>query len=41
MVNLSKPTITELYQNMNIKTGHGIKKKRLAEEIKEIALWNI
>jgi hypothetical protein len=38
-----KPTITELYPNMNIKTGPWHKeKKRLAEEIKEITLvWNI
>jgi len=38
-----KPTIHELYPNMNIKTGPWIKeKKRLAEEIKEITLvWNI
>ena len=38
-----KPTITELYPNMNIKTGSWIKeKKRLAEEIREITLvWNI
>lgn len=38
-----KPTITELYPNMNIKTGPWIKEKcRLAEEIKEITLvWNI
>jgi len=38
-----KPTITELYPNMNIKTGSWTKeKKRLAEEIKEITLvWNI
>ena len=38
-----KPTITELYPNMNIKTGPWYKeKKRLAEEIKEITLvWNI
>lgn len=38
-----KPTITELYPNMNIKTGPWIKeKKRLAEEIQEITLvWNI
>ena len=38
-----KPTITELYPNMNIKCGPWIKeKKRLAEEIKEITLvWNI
>lgn len=38
-----KPTITELYPNMNIKTGPWTKeKKRLAEEIKEITLvWNI
>tara|TARA_A100001015_G_scaffold285608_1_gene353361 strand:- start:248 stop:1876 length:1629 start_codon:yes stop_codon:yes gene_type:complete len=38
-----KPTITELYPNMNIKTGPWIKeKKRLAEEIREITLvWNI
>ena len=38
-----KPTITELYPNMNIKTGPWYKEKcRLAEEIKEITLvWNI
>ena len=38
-----KPTITELYPNMNIKCGPWVKeKKRLAEEIKEITLvWNI
>ena len=38
-----KPTITELYPNMNIKTGPWYKeKKRLAEEIQEITLvWNI
>ena len=38
-----KPTITELYPNMNIKTGSWTKeKKRLAEEIQEITLvWNI
>ena len=38
-----KPTITELYPNMNIKTGPWLKEKyRLAEEIKEITLvWNI
>ena len=38
-----KPTITELYPNMNIKTGPWVKeKKRLAEEIQEITLvWNI
>ena len=38
-----KPTITELYPNMNIKCGPWYKeKKRLAEEIKEITLvWNI
>ena len=38
-----KPTITELYPNMNIKTGIWLKeKKRLAEEIQEITLvWNI
>ena len=38
-----KPTIHELYPNMNIKTGFWIKeKKRLAEEIREITLvWNI
>ena len=38
-----KPTITELYPNMNIKTGPWYKeKRRLAEEIKEITLvWNI
>jgi len=38
-----KPTIKELYPNMNIKTGPWYKdKKRLAEEIKEITLvWNI
>ena len=38
-----KPTITELYPNMNIKTGPWTKeKKRLSEEIQEITLvWNI
>ncbi len=38
-----KPTITELYPNMNIKTGPWYnEKKRLAEEIQEITLvWNI
>ena len=38
-----KPSIKELYPNMNIKTGPWVKeKKRLAEEIKEITLvWNI
>lgn len=38
-----KPTITELYPNMNIKNGPWVKeKKRLAEEIREITLvWNI
>tara|TARA_B100000900_G_scaffold388416_1_gene380432 strand:+ start:8282 stop:9919 length:1638 start_codon:yes stop_codon:yes gene_type:complete len=38
-----KPTITELYPNMNIKTGPWVKEKcRLAEEIQEITLvWNI
>ena len=38
-----KPSIKELYPNMNIKTGLWNKeKKRIAEEIKEITLvWNI
>lgn len=38
-----KPTITELYPNMNIKTGPWYnEKKRLAEEIQEITLvWNV
>ena len=38
-----KPTIKELYPNMNIKIGPWVKEKqRLAEEIKEITLvWNI
>ena len=38
-----KPTITELYPNMNIKNGPWLKeKKKLAEEIQEITLvWNI
>jgi hypothetical protein len=38
-----KPTITELYPNMNVKTGPWYnEKKRLAEEIQEITLvWNI
>ena len=38
-----KPTITELYPNMNIKMGPWYnEKKRLAEEIQEITLvWNI